>query len=1825
MRKKKHLMAISRIAKLLSFAMAFLAVFVVAAFSSSNKANAQSEQVGVDFFMVKITSETIPNNDDAFTTASLPKFKAVNKDDVLAWTCPESGICIVLYQDNLNKCLHYNNGSFVNDAAIINPTNANILNGVASGISYYYTASEIPTSGSVAPGTYVYGVESTNYRTLTLYNNTNTTGQWYKSATKDGSYSLCGNAETLVLAKNDTTAVGWYKFENTDPINVLFFDRNTGMFSNGMVYSDAYGAGETAHDWLIGNDKNTTYYNISQTRLKYYSFNVYGSYDVPDDSNAYDKFRGKTVIFASSSEEMWNAVSLDESNPAQATNEDIIGTYYNSQKLSLFSAYPSEKGVVFNVTLGDAQKSFLIESTMKLGHTNTYKHLFDSYNANNTNITLKLKDDTSLDYCYSIAAPADATAEQKQASTAFKFVSNPTYMSIGKYTDTKCWANTHADSSSDTQKIGTYNNDANVVVDSYGIDRAMIASWTNCQPGDVISFEISLGKADDILDFTLAPAHDHNLSYTASGATITATCSAEGCSLTNKQATLTLVAPTELAYDGTAKVATFENGYNKDVFANPVIKYYKGTEEVTSCINAGTYVAKVTYGEATAQVSFTITTVSMADYTLALSANTLTYSGVEQTVVTTVRLGDGPILTEGTDYTVSGNVATNVGEYTVTVTGKDNFEGELTATFNIVAANIRGVSVNAPEGGFDDNYFYVVTTWEKTGIFAWTGNGAYFGEWPGTEMTAIGNGMFKIAYPEFKSGDTTIYFIFNDATGERVGHQTADLKYSKHAALSSLYYVDANCAVTFDPRYQNCAEITLLRNSADIDSVVFAELNLVEGTDYTVVYKSLTGTTIDKPILPGSYIISITGKGNFEGTVTKEFTLVHEHDLSCTASGDTITAACSAIGCPLTDGTATLTIKAPTSLVYDGNAKSASLSQYDATVFNPGAIKYYNGDEEVAAEDVKNAGTYVAKVTSNELTIEVAFEITAASLDGYTLTLSADTLTYNAEEQTVITTVRKTDGPILTEDKDYTVSGNKGTNAGEYTVTVTAKGNYDGTLTATFTIEPANIQGTSVDAPEGGFDDNYFYVVTAWTKTNIYAWTDASGEYFGNWPGTEMTSVGNGMFKIAYPALKGNDTSIKFIFNNNTGSKQTSDLGYSKTEALGSVYYVTDGGATTYKPRYQNSVVITVSEDTGNVESITFGTNALVLDVDYTITYKDSTGNPITKPTVAGNYTSVITGKGNYTGTVEKALTITHIHNFTYVANGNKITASCGTGCPITTGLEVIMEAPENLVYDGDIKKIGFTNGYNSEAFQGLVIKYYKGTEEVECKNAGTYVCKATIGGVTAQLEFTIAKAESNPIAQDYDTYCGKKLSEIILDEGWSWDNPNEYVGNVGDHYYSATYTPEDTDNYKTKTMELLVTVVIAIPDYTLPTGLKVLINKTLADVTLPAGFSWKNATQNVGEEVGEKIFKATYTPEDTENYEIVENIDVTVLVYAHEHSFTYKANGSTITAKCNNEACYITEGLELKLLAPTGNMVYDGNARVATLEEGYDEEAFPNPVIKYYKGTQEVTSCVDAGNYVAKVTYGNATAQVSFTIETWNIKDPKGVEATIEGAPYTDNVTIVVEVKTSLSEQQVQADYDKIKNKLEANEDISKVYEVKLIRTVNGVSTEIQPSDIKAGTEITIVMTLPEEVIKAGSFRILHIHSADDVEFITNFVVNGKTVSFKVSRLSEFAFILKSTPENHGFCIGWVLFIIMILQIMYLCFFCLLPIFNKKGKLVGKMDLFKLIGIATAIAALFFAVIVLAVHACTIAVVSSILSAFICIAYIVIMIIGMVRIPAND
>ena len=68
------------------------------------------------------------------------------------------------------------------------------------------------------------------------------------------------------------------------------------------------------------------------------------------------------------------------------------------------------------------------------------------------------------------------------------------------------------------------------------------------------------------------------------------------------------------------------------------------------------------------------------------------------------------------------------------------------------------------------------------------------------------------------------------------------------------------------------------------------------------------------------------------------------------------------------------------------------------------------------------------------------------------------------------------------------------------------------------------------------------------------------------------------------------------------------------------------------------------------------------------------------------------------------------------------------------------------------------------------------------------------------------------------------------------------------------------------------------IPSYTVPQNLTAIVGETLANVHLPEGFAWKDSALNVGAE-GTNIFKAVYTPRDTDRYIVVDDIDVPVTV----------------------------------------------------------------------------------------------------------------------------------------------------------------------------------------------------------------------------------------------------------------------------------------------------------------------------------------------------------
>lgn len=106
-----------------------------------------------------------------------------------------------------------------------------------------------------------------------------------------------------------------------------------------------------------------------------------------------------------------------------------------------------------------------------------------------------------------------------------------------------------------------------------------------------------------------------------------------------------------------------------------------------------------------------------------------------------------------------------------------------------------------------------------------------------------------------------------------------------------------------------------------------------------------------------------------------------------------------------------------------------------------------------------NVGKYKVTVTCETAdtfyTKTINFEITAKSIAGMTVTLDHDSLTYNGQNQYVTATIDN-----LTSN-DYTVSGETtGQNAGTYTVAVTGKGNYTGTVTKTWIITPATLMAS---------------------------------------------------------------------------------------------------------------------------------------------------------------------------------------------------------------------------------------------------------------------------------------------------------------------------------------------------------------------------------------------------------------------------------------------------------------------------------------------------------------------------------------------------------------------------------------------------------------------------------------------------------------------------------------------------------------------------------------------------------------------------------------------
>ena len=282
---------------------------------------------------------------------------------------------------------------------------------------------------------------------------------------------------------------------------------------------------------------------------------------------------------------------------------------------------------------------------------------------------------------------------------------------------------------------------------------------------------------------TLVPYsnHDHSFTYSAEGATLTATCNASGCILVDHKATLTINAPSDLTYDGTAKAATVV-GTIPGV-ATPEIVYKQGNTVLGAVpVSAGSYTASITLDDKTASASYTI------------AQKNVTVTAKAQTVAV-----DGSIASGSTQATLTGAVAGHT-LTAVTLTASSTASVG-SGTITPSAATIKDANGNDVTGNYNITY--------KTGTLTVTA--------PTTYAVTVTNGT---GGGNYAPGATVTITANAPATGKVFDKWTTNdgVTFASATSATTTFTMPAK-AVAVSATYKNASyKVTLNKNGGTISS-----------------------------------------------------------------------------------------------------------------------------------------------------------------------------------------------------------------------------------------------------------------------------------------------------------------------------------------------------------------------------------------------------------------------------------------------------------------------------------------------------------------------------------------------------------------------------------------------------------------------------------------------------------------------------------------------------------------------------------------------------------------------------------------------------------------------------------------------------------------------------------------------------------------------------------------------------------------------------------------------------------------------------------------------
>ena len=239
-----------------------------------------------------------------------------------------------------------------------------------------------------------------------------------------------------------------------------------------------------------------------------------------------------------------------------------------------------------------------------------------------------------------------------------------------------------------------------------------------------------------------------------------------------------------------------------------------------------------------------------------------------------------------------------------------------------------------------------------------------------------------------------------------------------------------------------------------------------------------------------------------------------------------------------------------------------------------------------------------------------------------------------------------------------------------------------------------------------------------------------------------------------------------------------------------------------------------------------------------------------------------------------------------YVGSADKVnTVRTGTGLKANSGIV--------LVVNGGTVEMGKT-GFDSVTKKNHYAEWY---EDSDCK--GNKVTTSPEAGKTyyakwvAKDSSTIALKNNLELDRTYGDPAVTLSKDSCNVTGSNGDITFVYEQKDGDKWIKVDGVPtnagtyrvkaildEDADNASAESGYKEFTIAKANPNYDVPQNLEAIEGQTLADVTLPEGFTWKQPTTTSVGNPGTNTFTVTYTPADTDNYNTIEGINVTLKVH---------------------------------------------------------------------------------------------------------------------------------------------------------------------------------------------------------------------------------------------------------------------------------------------------------------------------------------------------------